>query len=116
MATEPALTGPTAVVPRESNHHRLRRRACGRDVDIHDDGCHVIDAMRSALGTLHSGLVTHMARKLHDPVMHFDADRARNHILFLTKLSEDVLLNLHVVCHQPTPSLFIREPSSPTGM
>jgi hypothetical protein len=65
--------------------------------------------MRSALGTLHGGLVIHMTRKFHDPVMYFDADRARNHVLFLTKLSEDVLLNLHVVCHQPTPSLFTRE-------
>jgi hypothetical protein len=47
--------------------------------------------------------------------MYFDADRARNHILFLTKFSEDVVLNLHVVCHRPTPSLFIRETRSPAG-
>jgi hypothetical protein len=114
VATELTLTELAAAVPRESNHLRLRRSGRARNVDIDDDGCHVIDAMRSALGTLHRGLVIHMTRKFHDPVMHFNADRARNHILFLTKLSEDVALNLHVVCHQPTPSLFIRESQSPT--
>jgi hypothetical protein len=116
LATESALTGPTAGVPRESNHHHLRRRACARNVDIHDDSCRVIDAMRSTLGTLHDGLVTHMTRKFHDPVMYFDADRARNYILFLTKLGEDVVLNLHIVCHKPIPSLFIRESQAPTRM
>jgi hypothetical protein len=110
------ITRTTAAVPRKSNHHRLRRRARARNVDIHDDGCDVIDAMRSALGTLHGGMVTHMTRKFHDPVMYFDADRARNYILFLTKLSEDVVLNLHIVHHQPIPSLFIREAPSPTAI
>jgi hypothetical protein len=89
---------------RESDHRRVRRRTGPRNVDIHDDGCHSIDAMRSALGTLHGALVVHMARKFHDSVMNFDADRAGNHILFLPKLGEDVVFDLNIVCHRPIPS------------
>ena len=65
--------------------------------------------------TFHGSLVIHVAREFHDPVMYFDADHACNHSLFLTKLSEHVVLNLHIVCHQSTTSVFIREFPSHTG-
>jgi hypothetical protein len=40
--------------------------------------------------------------------MYFDTNCALNNILFSIKLSDDFLLNLHIVCHQAIPSRLIR--------
>jgi hypothetical protein len=90
---------------RRSNHHSPQRPAGLHDVNIHDDVAYVIDTTRSAGGTLHSGRVTDTAGKLHDPVMYFHPDRARDHIPFKTEFQEDVVLNLQVGFHDPNPSL-----------
>jgi hypothetical protein len=79
-----------------------------RHIDIHQDVRYSIDAVSRHFGIFPRGIVTDMAGQFNDPVMYFDTNCSGNDILFTIKLSNDLLLYLHIVFHQAVPRLVER--------
>jgi hypothetical protein len=74
-----------------------------RHIDIHQDLRHSIDALSRHFGIFLSSIVTDMAGEFNDPVMYFDTNCSGNDILLTIKLSNHLLLYLHIVFHQEVP-------------
>jgi hypothetical protein len=90
--------------PTLRNPYRLWSRACGGDVNIHNDIRNTIDGTGSELRIFPNRRVANASRQFDDPVMYFNTNGAGNDIRFSTELSEYVSLNLHIVFHQAVPS------------
>jgi hypothetical protein len=74
-------------------------------IDIHQDVRHSIDALGRHFGIFPSSVVIDVAGQFDDPVMYFDTNCSGSDILLTIKLSNDLLLYLHIVFHQAVPRL-----------